>query len=218
MKQAIDELKAIPGVVGACLFGSQDGLLQCNLPGMFKPEKLTAVGQQLAKLLAAGRVSLKDVQDLSLHYDESVVISRELRKGLIVFAICDPSFNHNLLTMSLNLLQDELREQSETPDVHSAATASPVAVDNRAASVAASAAPQDETLQLKPQLKEALAKVMGPMAAIILDEIYADWSQAASQADGLPALLTMIRSEINDPQKIAVFDALIGPHLPEQGR
>lgn len=218
MKQAIDELKAIPGVVGACLFGSQDGLLQCNLPGMFKPEKLTAVGQQLAKLLAAGRVSLKDVQDLSLHYDESVVISRELRKGLIVFAICDPSFNHNLLTMSLNLLQDELREQSETPDVHSAATASPVAVDNRAASVAASAAPQDETLQLKPQLKEALAKVMGPMAAIILDEIYADWSQAASQADGLPALLTMIRSEINDPQKIAVFDALIGPHLPERGR
>jgi hypothetical protein len=213
MKQAIDELKAIPGVVGACLFGSPDGLLQCNLPGMFKPEKLTVVGQQLAKLLAAGRMSLEDVQDLSLHYDESVVISRELRKGLIVFAICDPSFNHNLLTMSLNLLQDELREQSETP-AHSAASPTPVVVANGVASVAASAASPVETLQLKPQLKEALAKVMGPMAGVILDEIYADWWHSESQAEGLPALLALIRAEISDPQKIAVFDALIGPHLP----
>lgn len=213
MKQAIDDFKAIPGVVGACLFGTQEGLLQCNLPGMFKPEKLTAVGQQLAKLLAAGRMSLNDMQDLSLHYDESVIIARELRKGLIVFVLCDPSFNQNLLTMSLNLLQDELREHADTP-----ATVVPAAAEmapaEKVETGAAAPAPPLDNLKLKTQLKEALAKVMGPMAGIIVDEIYADWSQTEGQGQGLAALLDRIRAEIADPQKIATFDALIDPHLP----
>jgi len=217
MKQAIEELKAIPGVVGACLFGSQEGVLQCNLPGIFKPEKLTAVGQQLSRLLAAGRMSLNDMQDLSLHFDESVVIARELRKGLILFALCDPSFNHNLLTMSLNLLQDELREKLGTPAVvtPSAATAPPAdkPVERAAGGVAVSS-PSVEYLKWKPQLTDALTKVMGPMAGIIVDEVCADWSQSEAQAADLSTLLEMIRAEIDDVQKIATFDALIGPQLP----
>jgi len=63
-------------------------------------------------------------------------------------------------------------------------------------------------------LTDALAKVMGPMAGIIVDEIYADWSQSQAQAAGLSTLLEMIRAEIDDGQKIATFDALIEPHLP----
>lgn len=212
MKQAIDDFKAIPGVVGACFFGTQEGLLQCNLPGMFKPEKLTAVGQQLAKLLAAGRMSLNDMQDLSLHYDESVIIARELRKGLIVFVLCDPSFNQNLLTMSLNLLQDELREQTEAPATLVPAAAEMAPAEKVETRAAAPASPVDN-LKLKTQLKEALAKVMGPMAGIIVDEIYADWAQTEGQGQGLAALLDRIRAEIADPQKIATFDALVDPHL-----
>jgi len=216
MKQAIDELKAIPGVVGACLFGSQEGVLQCNLPGIFKPEKLTAVGQQLSRLLAAGRMSLNDMQDLSLHFDESVVIARELHKGLILFALCDPSFNHNLLTMSLNLLQDELREKVETPVVARSTDVTAPLADNSVESAAGVAASLSsvEYLKWKPLLTDALAKVMGPMAGIIVDEIYADWSQSQAQAAGLSTLLEMIRAEIDDGQKIATFDALIEPHLP----
>jgi hypothetical protein len=203
MKQAIDELKAIPGVVGACLFGAQEGLLQCNLPGIFKPDKLTEVGKQLAKLLAAGRMSFDDLNDLSLYYDESVVIARELRKGLVVFAICDPSFNHNLLTMSLNLLQEELRDQSDVPLTVPADLSAPPAQT----AVASGLEP------LMAELKTALSKVLGPMAAIIFDEIRQDWAQQGETTARLGDLQKMLNIEIDDPEKIASFESLAAPLL-----
>lgn len=208
MKQAIDELKAIPGVVGACLFSTQEGLLESNLPGMFKPEKLAAVGKQVTKLLAAGRMSFDDLNDLSLHYDESVVIARELRRGLTIFAVCDPSFNHNLLTMSLNLLQEELRNQPEGQPV--------AAVSESVATKSAPAVTIDPSLEpLLGELKAALAKVLGPMASIIFDELQQNWAQEGATPERLSVLLEMINREIGDTDKIAAFSALTAPLLAE---
>ncbi len=202
MKQAIDELKAIPGVVGACLFSTQSGLQQSNLPGIFKPEKLTEVGKQLSKLLTAGRMSFSDINDLALHYDESVVIARELRKGLTVFAICDPSFNHNLLTMSLNLLQEELRDQPESLQASGPAVAA--------------SGPAPVGAELEPvvtELKELLAKILGPMAGIIFEEIQQEWAQQGATAARLPELIEMLNKEIGDPEKIAAYESLTAPLL-----
>ena len=198
MNQAIDELKAIPGVVGACLFSQQEGLLQSNLPGIFKPDKLAAVGKQLTKLVTAGRMSFSDINDLSLHYDESVLIARELSKGLLVFTVCDPSFNQNLLTMSLNLLQEELREQPQ------AAVSTPVA-----ASVAAPTAEISADLEaVLNELQGALTKVLGPMAGIIFDECRQQWALQGGSAERLPALVELLSVEISDPEKISVFESM----------
>lgn len=203
MKQAIDELKAIPGVVGACLFGAQEGLLQTNLPGIFKPEKLTEVGKQLSKLLKAGGMSFSDINDLTLHYDESVVIARELRKGLLVFAICDPSFNHNLLTMSLNLLQEEIKDQTDIPPAADSGASS--SLDGREAS--------PELVQTLDEIRTLLSKVLGPMAGIIFDEIHQEWARQGATAERLPALLESLNVEIGDPEKIATFGSLVAPLL-----
>ncbi|WP_020674931.1 hypothetical protein [Geopsychrobacter electrodiphilus] len=203
MKQAIDELKAIPGVVGACLFGAQEGLLQSNLPGIFKPEKLSAVGKQLTKLLVAGRMSFSDLNDLSLHYDESAVIARELRKGLTIFVICDPSFNHNLLTMSLNLLQEEMNEQGGGGTLLEAT----VPADD--AGGAAQVGPDLDPLL--DEIKGLLSKVLGPMASIIFDEILQEWSLKGATVDRLGALMEMLHQEIGDPEKIVAFKALTAP-------
>lgn len=196
MKQAIDELKSVPGVIGACLFSADGGMQQSNLPGIFKTEKLVAVANQLSKLLIAGRMSFSDINDLTLHYDESVVVARELRKGLVIFAICDPLFNHNLLTMSLNLLQEELRDHQDRP-----LTATPVA---RASS---------ELDPLMDELKVVLAKVLGPMAGIILDEVQQEWALQGATAERLPELIEMLNLEIGDPDKIATFESLAAPLL-----
>jgi hypothetical protein len=202
MKQAIDELKAIPGVVGGCLFSAQEGLLQSNLPGIFKPDKLIAVGKQLVKLLAAGRMSFDDLNDLSLHYDEAVIVARELSKGLTIFVLCDPSFNHNLLTMSLNLLQEDWRDQPTThADLASVGPAHSVA------------AGETKLEPLMAELKAALAKVLGPMAAIIFDETQQLWLQKGGATAQIDDLLEMIHDEIGDPEKIATYMALAAPLL-----
>ncbi|MCF6179574.1 MAG: hypothetical protein L3J63_09340 [Geopsychrobacter sp.] len=212
MKQAIDELKAIPGVVGACLFGAQEGLIQSNLPGIFKPEKLTEVGKQLTKLLVAGRLSFSDLSDLSLHYDESVVIARELRKGLTVFVICDPSFNHNLLTMSLNLLQEEMRGQVDVQRSGFAEDSTPrPAVPLASPPVAGTV---DADLEpLLAELRALLAKVLGPMAAIIFDEVREQWAVQGAVASRVNELVKLLHVEIGDADKIKTFEALSAPLL-----
>jgi len=49
MQQALNDLKAIPGVVGAAIFHAQQGVLANNLPSIFKQEKLAGIGKLLNK-------------------------------------------------------------------------------------------------------------------------------------------------------------------------
>lgn len=208
MQQLIDELKAIPGVVGACVYSSREGLQLTNLPGIFKVERLAAVGKQLAKLHAAGRMNFADLTDFSLHYDESVVVTRELQKGLLVFAVCDPAVNQNLLTMSFNLLQEEFRDGGFAKT----AASIPAAAD-------AAVTPGDE-VELEPALatllesmRRRLGKVLGPMAGYIFDEAVEIWQQAGACGARLDKLLEQLDGEMADVQKSRTYRQLIAAEL-----
>jgi hypothetical protein len=47
MQQIIDDLKSIPGVIGAFAFRTKQGILCNNLPSPFKPERLTEIAKTL---------------------------------------------------------------------------------------------------------------------------------------------------------------------------
>ncbi len=82
MHQLIDELKSVSGVIGACTYSPQNGLQESNLPGIFKPEKLAAIGRQFTKLYTVGQMSFSDLTELTLNYDESVVVARANRSSV----------------------------------------------------------------------------------------------------------------------------------------
>jgi predicted regulator of Ras-like GTPase activity (Roadblock/LC7/MglB family) len=209
MKQLIDELKAIPGVVGACVYSSREGLQETNLPGIFRADRLAAVGKQLTKLYTAGRMSFDDLTDVSLHYDESVVVARELQKNLLIFAICDPSFNHNLLSMSFNLLQEEF----QNGQFGQAEVAEPLP-STSAPAVAASASQLDaRQSDLLEQMKGKLGRVLGPMAGYIFAEVVEVWERQGASAERLDSLLELIDKEIADEDKSATYRRLIAPEL-----
>lgn len=203
MIHLIDELKVIPGVIGACIYSSQGGLQVTNLPAIFKPERLAVIGKQLTKLYSAGNMSFDDLANLVLHYDESVIVARELEKSTLVFVVCDPSFNHNLLTMSLNLLEEEYRLGGYTAP---------------AAPAAPAAAPQGEQNarldDLLDEMKAALAKVLGPMAEFVFDEAVESWSdQGGASLARIDALLDLLGEEIGDQEKADTFRENISPLL-----
>ena len=209
MKHLIDELKAIPGVVGACIYSSRAGLQETNLPGIFKADRLAAVGKQLAKLYAAGRMSFDDLTDVSLHYDESVVVARELQKNLLIFAICDPSFNHNLLSMSFNLLQEEFHNGQ----FGKAEAAEPVpSIPSPATAVSASKLDARQ-LGLLEEMKGKLGRVLGPMAGYIFAEVVEVWERQGASAERLGSLIELLDKEIADEDKSATYRQLIATEL-----
>lgn len=112
MRYVVDELKMIPGVLGACFVQAENGVTAANLPAVFKKERLELIGNALAKIYAAGATSLDEFSCLSLHFDESVVVARVVGADTLCFVICDPAYNLNPLIMSLDLLQEEIADHS----------------------------------------------------------------------------------------------------------
>ncbi len=205
MIRLIDELKVIPGIIGACIVKSQEGLMVTNLPSIFKPERLNLVGKDLLKLCSAGRVSFDDLTDITLNYDESVVVARELEADTLIFAICDPTFNHNLLSMSFNLLQEEFK----LGDFSTATTEIKSAV-SRPSQKVVSGALQD----LLTEMKKSLGKILGPMAGFVFDEVTEDWmEQGAPDFSRIEELIERINLEIADQDKIDHYRQIISSAL-----
>ncbi len=112
MTHLIDELKVIPGVLGACFFKAGEGVTAVNLPPVFKKERLELVGNQLAKIYTAGASTFVDFTGLSLHFDETIIVTKAVAADILCFVICDPVYSHNVLAMSLDLLQEEIGDHS----------------------------------------------------------------------------------------------------------
>ena len=217
MINLIDELKVIPGIVGACIV-STEGLQATNLPAMFKPERLSLVGNHLLALSASGRNSFSDLTDMTLNYDESVVVARELVEGTILFAICDPTFNYNLLTMSFNLLQEEFKGGNFSAPVAAApavaepvVTEQPVVADPTPPAAGQISAPLQDLLD---DMKSLLSKILGPMAGFVFDDVVEEWqAQGAADFSRIEGLISGINREIDDQEKIDHYRSLIAPLL-----
>lgn len=196
MKEIIDDLKDLSGVIGVCLYHGQSGVLTSNLPAIFSPEKLTDIGKLLMRIQSAGRMTFNDLTDLSLHYDESVILVRELEENLVVFLLCDPDFNQNLVTMSLNLAQQELQNQ-QTPLVQQ------FVKEDKPPEAAATV---EQIEPILAQIKEPLPKILGPMADFVFEEAVESW-QATGNAtlNNLGGLVQLLENEIGNADQIKRF-------------
>jgi hypothetical protein len=179
---------------------------------MFKPERLILVGRHLLTLSASGRNSFNDLTDITLNYDESVVVARELAEGTILFAICDPTFNYNLLTMSFNLLQEEFNGGNFGSSVVETA-----AIIEESAPVSTSSAGGEASAPLQDlldKMKGLLSKILGPMAGFVFDDVV-DELQGQGSADfsRIEDLISGINREIDDQEKIGHYRSLIAPLL-----
>jgi len=204
MKEIIGDLKALPGVLGACLFHGQKGVLVSNMPTIFSTEKLEEIGKLLLKIQTAGKMNFHDLTDLSLQYDEAVILVRELEKNLTIFILADPEFNQNLVTMSLNILQQELKNKTVT-----------LTESKEDKEVTATETNQSEHVApVLAAMKVHLPKIMGPMADIIFDETVENWQQQTkcTVAD-LDSLVQLLNKEIGHPDKISSYQEMIEPAL-----
>ena len=205
MKETLDDLKDLSGVIGACLYHSKKGMLATNLPSIFTKEKLTEIGKVLTKLLSAGRMSFSGLTDLSLQYDESAILARELDDTSIIFLLCDPTVNQNLITMSLNLLQQELMSKDLSSNTQNSNQEVP-ATDKNVGPVL-------------EQIQEQLPKILGPMADIIFDEVVESWKeQGKSTLEDVKVLIQLLEEEIDNPDQITRFRESIAQVIAQISR
>lgn len=230
MQQALSDLRLISGVIGSFVFDPRKGILASDVPAGFKKDKLGQAGRMVSRSITAGRTGFSEMKDLVFNFNEMFLLVREIRPGVILVVMGENSLNVNLLAMSLNLATEDLAALADLPPEEGEAP-SPVAPPPAPAPAAAPAAPppppppppqasrswtvdmlkEDKNYgPVLAELKAALAKVMGPMAGIVLDDSLKGWiATAEPSAKGIPALVDIICKDIGDLERSQKFKGLI---------
>lgn len=224
MQHFLDELKSIPGVVGASIYRPKQGSLCHNLPSLFKVDRLNEIGKHLVKIHAAGRYHFPDLTEILVNYEEATLLYRQLPGGDFLITVCDPGVNFNLLTMSMNLALEDFKGVASTIPEPPPATASESApADEKPIPVVLpvvskvnpaalrEAGPLAEPLQTMLHL---LTKIMGPMAMIVFDEAVITWASRQPPAPSkLNALLDVLCEEIGDQDKAGRYRDMVKKQL-----
>ncbi|PIE58172.1 MAG: hypothetical protein CSA33_04480 [Desulfobulbus propionicus] len=210
MKDLLDDLTDLSGVFGVCIYHKKKGPLISKMPGVFNQEKLLEMGKLLVKIVNAGKMTFQDLTDVVLQYDESVFVVRELEDNIIVLLVCDPDFNQNLVTMSLNLFHQEI----QGVDIEGAIAASEkVAPKNEVPQ------PDSNVVRVLNQIKEQLPSIVGPMADIVFDDSVAIWrEQGHSTVRDILALVELLKQELSTPEQTKRFNALMAPIISKYVR
>lgn len=220
MDQILNELQSVPGVIGAFVFHTKTGILSKALPAVFKEAKLIRIGKSLVKIYAAGCMGTSELSEISLFYEESIVIVRRISTREFFIVLLDPSANLNLVAMSLNLTIDELQSATEKDPVSAVLmpvekTVEAVPQSNGNNGFSPEGLLQNgsmaESLQ-KMQLS--LAKVMGPIAKVIFRDALNEWIKAGKpSAATFTELIEILQTEINDPEKFRDYRQRIAAYL-----
>ncbi|WP_419658568.1 uncharacterized protein Dvar_73990 [Desulfosarcina variabilis str. Montpellier] len=228
MKEILSDTLTIPGVIGGFFYHRDRGVLAVELPTVFKPDKLEQMARMLLKIFSSGLTNLNGVAEVSICYEETILVARALDENSYLILLCETNVNLELLGMSLNLSLEEtlgrVNQQilvddspaESPPPVNSLSIMNeqPTLIDNQEDLSAVNSAPLDEVLQ---GMQNCLAKVIGPIAKIVFQDAVHQWKQYAStDASDFPMLMNMVLSHIDDPDHKRKFQELITDYIEKR--
>ncbi len=146
---------------------------------------------------------MTDLGDVTLQFDESVILVREVEENLIIFILCDPGFNQNLITMSLNLVLQEMKNQLQP-------LSEAIPKDKP------QEAPSGDVVQILRDMETHLLKILGPMASMVFEETVEYWQEKGnSSKSDLGSLVELLAEEIGSADKITSYKEMIAPVIKQ---
>lgn len=188
MREVLRQLSGIPGVVGALVAGPRGELLGAEFPPLFDEVAL----HQAASLFADETSGFRRIAGtdglLQLRYSHGRAMLRPFASGTLL-VLGTAAADTQLLGLTLEQAIRRLEKGSAPP------LPPPPA-----------AAPPSDAARVREGLAEALARQIGPVAAVVLDEAWAAW-QASGPASrtGLEKLVADLAREVDDEAGRARF-------------
>jgi len=215
MDELLQELKMLPGVLGVFVSVDKPDIIFSFVPVGYDHETLTLMGvslQRIFKMNASCRLSVNSVE---MRFPDAMVLVKHIRDGSLLVILCETEANFSLINMTSNMLLGELALGVEkvraNPDAARQATSA-----KKAGSLDFAQAQQEEPLQSAlPVFQEALARAIGPIAAMLVKEIVGKWlSGGACVRERFPELVDLFCQEIGDAALEKEFRADTARLLP----
>ncbi len=212
MNQMINDLKEIPGVIGAYTWHSNKGLQNSNLPALFKNDRLNDMACILTRIHLTGQQDFPDLEDTLVCFEEAVALCRQLTPDNFLIMVCDSTINMNLLAISLNLaIESYLSGDTAQPEVAATSGSRPNPEQLKSMQTTG---PLAKPLQI---MSSELYSIMGPMASIVFEEVLLDWATSEPPSTSrLSALFDVLCTETSDPEKARRYRKLVSDRLGDK--
>ena len=219
MDKLFKKLASTPGVIGAFIYHREDGIKEKSMPAVFKDENLNRIAASLIKMLAAGKKGFADIREVSLYYEESIVLIREHPGNRFLIVFCDTLSRKNRADKPVTQVRHYLgeaanrRRKIKPRPLAAVPQIKPNAMD-REAEALMNSSPMSKSLQ---GMQASLSKVMGPVAKIVFINALQDWIETDRPSfDSMPVLVDMLGHEINDNEKFKDYQGGITPYIEKQ--
>ena len=205
MQQALNEMNLIPGVMGGYVYNPKMGVIEKNLPPVFKEDKLREISSHLIKLNRLFGTDFPDHTDAFLFFEQSAVTIREIENDFFFVLLSDPKVKANMLSVSINLIIEELkpliRDYRPSDGAASASNDRPSekkksSLDPKLIEEMMNSGPLSDPLT---KLKALMVKILGPVAPVMFKSALEKWCKAQTPStDTLPFLLDLLCHEMGE--------------------
>jgi hypothetical protein len=203
MIELLNEISESLGILGACVYSTEQGVIATNLPVRVTPSVQQKVGELLQQIFALKDSKTLNISTFEIQFDEALLLAKKLNSRTALFALCQAEANLSLVSMSLNMLSNDLL--AKIGDQQSSA-APPKSAGQNSPQPRTAAQPQSyaETIngplaaEIK-MIKAALAKTIGPFTGIVLEDGITEWlKNGKSQLSDLNELVQILAKEIEE--------------------
>jgi hypothetical protein len=234
MKDLLQEIKMLQGVVGVFVYSSNLGVIAMDVPPTFSEPALDRIGSFVKVFFGNQTTQAQDVMSLEVKNKESLFLYKKIDDGGTLITICDVNVSMPLVNMTTSMLLAELKAAADlitvkpsfaelnTVSVKPVPVAAPaqgagVAHASAAAPVPSSAIDVDKLMKEGPfaaissKLEDAMARAIGPIGSMIVRDCVVKWVEGGSPSKSrFNELLGLLVKEIGDSQLEAEFKKEVG--------
>ncbi|HHO47132.1 MAG TPA: hypothetical protein ENN06_01530 [Desulfobacteraceae bacterium] len=111
MKSLLKEISVIPGVLAACIFAREGGLVCAEAGAGFPEDRTGQAALHFFRLVQMAGMNKLNIKSTVFRFDRYTIVCFPLDRGAVLIVVCDPQANSSLVaTTAAMLLDDILRE------------------------------------------------------------------------------------------------------------
>lgn len=215
MDELLQEIKMLPGVVGVFVSIDKPDLIFSYVPEGYEHETLKLIGGSLQRIIKMNASCQLSVNSVEMRFPDTMVLVKYLCDGALLVMLCETEANFSLINMTSNMLLGELALGVGKIRANPEAALQAISAKKAGSMDFAQAQGQEPLQSAIPVFQDALARAIGPIAAMLVKEIVGKWLQAGACAqERFPDLVDLFCQEIGDAPLEKEFRANTARLLP----
>ena len=211
MENILKDINVVVGVTGSFVCDAEGQVLAKALPGVFDEAVLSPVGRTMAQTMAGLELARRRrVSDLDVVYRDGRLVVKNLRMGLLCI-LCVPTINIPLLNLTANVAARKLIKLIKGDQAEPAKKPAPRAAEAPPPPQAGAVAGPTVNGGFFSDVEQELTRLMGPMAAFVLDEHITALgdTREAFPRDKAHQLIERLVTEIDGDDRKAEFEQVV---------